>query len=150
MPKIKVKCSSCNGTGIYVGYAEKDGAAIVCHPCEGKGWIYYEYEEFKSREILPVIKRVYEKNCGFFIRNTKKIHEKIEDFGGMTYGEWLNGAPFPPKSEMRNRVCPSWWFRDEEILTRCCVIGSFLKCKHFHEKHKCWEDFDKKEAEDAK
>lgn len=28
--RIKQECSACNGTGLYVGFAEKDGAAVVC------------------------------------------------------------------------------------------------------------------------
>ena len=42
------KCKSCKGTGLYVGLAERDGAAVVCHTCKGTGkhHVRIEYDDF--------------------------------------------------------------------------------------------------------
>jgi len=31
------ECSACKGTGLYVGMAEREGAAVVCSRCKGTG-----------------------------------------------------------------------------------------------------------------
>ena len=31
------ECESCKGTGLYVGMAEREGSAVVCHTCKGTG-----------------------------------------------------------------------------------------------------------------
>lgn len=35
--KIECECNACKGTGLYVGMAERDGAAVVCYTCKGTG-----------------------------------------------------------------------------------------------------------------
>jgi len=60
-------CDSCKGTGLYVGFAEHDGAAIVCHHCGGTGRYHFEheYDEFTCRKNPPrKIKRVFLTNPG--------------------------------------------------------------------------------------
>ena len=49
MKSIKIECKACNGTGLYVGMAERDGVAVQCHNCNGNGWVIYEYNEFTER-----------------------------------------------------------------------------------------------------
>ena len=30
-----VECTSCSGTGLYQGMAERDGTAVICYQCDG-------------------------------------------------------------------------------------------------------------------
>jgi len=36
--KVKVECRACGGTGLYKGFAEPEGHAVVCSSCGGKGY----------------------------------------------------------------------------------------------------------------
>jgi hypothetical protein len=31
MSEVEAECRACGGTGLYVGFAEKDGCAVVCY-----------------------------------------------------------------------------------------------------------------------
>jgi uncharacterized radical SAM superfamily protein len=42
----KVECSACGATGLYKGFAEPEGHAVVCHRCGGKG-----YREMKEVSV---------------------------------------------------------------------------------------------------
>lgn len=35
--KEKIECDACDGTGLYSGFAEPKGIAVVCNKCDGKG-----------------------------------------------------------------------------------------------------------------
>jgi DnaJ-class molecular chaperone len=52
---LDIVCQSCQGTGLYVGMAERDGAAVVCSTCEGTGRYAYhfEYKPFTERAKPP-------------------------------------------------------------------------------------------------
>lgn len=142
------KCKSCGGTGLYVGFGEANGAAVVCECCEGTGKFHFihEYEEFETRVERKEIKRVFETNPGIGIgSNDKDIF--LEDFGGMPYEEWKKTGKFPPKSEMRMYVCPAWWYQGVDYdkipqWDECISCGTFSNCKMFKNKQKCWEKFD--------
>jgi hypothetical protein len=45
---IKTECSSCSGTGVYVGFAEAKGTAVICLYCDGTGACTIEYTPFTS------------------------------------------------------------------------------------------------------
>lgn len=43
---IQCQCPSCKGTGLYSGFAEPAGTAVICQECDGKGpstvtWVPY-------------------------------------------------------------------------------------------------------------
>lgn len=141
--KVDVKCPACKGTGLYVGMAERDGFAVVCYKCKGTGCYYfeYEYEEFGRREESHDIQRVLETNPGIMLG-------KNLDFGGMPYKEWVQGLPFPEKSEMRNYTCPRWWYKciNSHLMPswKNCAFGisGFSNCPEFKNKQKCWNKFD--------
>ena len=141
------KCKSCKGTGLYVGMGERDCTAVVCHTCKGSGKHHfkYEYEDFDTRIKRDKVEKVYEVNAGIGIG--KGNNYSLEDFGGMPYKDWLEGKPFPPKSEMRRFVCPAWWYQstdyDKKPNWKECGYGSFSECPSFHAKDKCWERWDK-------
>lgn len=149
--EIEYECKDCDGTGLYVGMAEHDGAAVVCRICKGSGKAIhvFEYEEFSGKKTRgDEVKRVYETNPGIAIGENAKI--KLEDFGGMTYSDWLSGVKFTRYMEDRKFTCPKWWYQcvkndlqpkwdkcDENIGRR------FSDCPRFGDKSLCWARFDK-------
>lgn len=149
--KVKEKCPSCNGTGVYIGFAERDGFGVVCSRCEGTGCreFIHEYEEFKEKKKTSKIKRILECNPGIGVGiNSSDLVLNYESFGGMGYEDWFNGKPFPFKSEMRQFTCPAWWYQSVNYKLKpdwdeCIRCGSFSGCKNFKNKDKCWERFDK-------
>jgi len=47
--KVDSRCGSCGGTGLYKGFAEPEGVAVVCVNCGGSGCRVIEYEPFTGR-----------------------------------------------------------------------------------------------------
>jgi hypothetical protein len=136
---IEVKCQSCKGTGIYVGMAEGDRYGVVCYTCGGKGWHTYEYEERPSKLVERYdVSRVLKRNPGI------KVGGGLE-FGGMSYADWYEGKPFPPKSEMREFVCPNWWFGDlgwERCRENVSIGERYSQCRIYRLKGECWDIYD--------
>lgn len=142
-------CKSCKSTGVYVGMAERDGAAVVCQTCRGTGrhHVILEYDDFDGRQWRPLVQRVYEVNPGICIGRGKDHEYSLEDFGGMPYDAWRRNEPFPAKSENRRFTCPAWWYQsadyDRKPKWRECIgIGSFSNCPHFPRKNQCWARWD--------
>jgi hypothetical protein len=90
MPTIKQQCRSCDGTGLYSGFAEPKGTAVICLDCDGKGWNNYSYKEFAGRKHKPGIKTV-SLSRGRFIVTGVGPSEFKEDI--MTYAQFE--AEFP-------------------------------------------------------
>lgn len=143
-------CESCGGTGIYVGFAEHDGAGVICRTCKGTGCenVKIEYTPFRNRDTREGVIRVYANNPGIGI-GTGKGKYRLKDFGGMLYEDWIKGKPFPKKSEMRKFTCPHWWYQGEnEKFEDWChkngmeYCGNFSNCPKFSEKEKCWKRWD--------
>ena len=47
--EIKQVCDSCHGSGLYCGFMEPKGEAVICLSCNGRGWYFYSYEVFTHR-----------------------------------------------------------------------------------------------------
>jgi len=157
MKKIEVDivCKSCDGTGLYQGFAEGENSAVVCYVCKGTGKYHYifEYEEFIERKNSDDIEWVYETNCG--IKVGKGGGYVYSDFGGMSYKDWLeSGGKFPVGSEMRGFICPAWWNQNVNDASKpdWCYdeakfcLGAFSSCKWFDNKRKCWERWDNEQV----
>jgi hypothetical protein len=154
------QCKSCKGTGLYVGLAERDGAAVVCTTCKGTGCHHMkiEYDDFTGKKPIKGIKRVFQVNPGIVI-GEEKGQCKLSDFGGMPYKDWAEKGEgqqqqqFAPQTEMRQFTCPAWWYQwadydlkpqwDDEH--RSCMMwgGAFSSCPHFGAKQGCWQRWDK-------
>jgi len=140
-------CDECDGTGLYIGFGEQDGAAVVCHRCGGTGCFKYNhtYEKFETKILSKEkIKRVFECNPGITIGSNDEV--KLSDFGGMPYKDWLMGKSFPKGSEMRKYTCPAHWAQTTGIKKPNwdeCEFGLFADCSSFKTKEKCWEKWDK-------
>jgi len=65
MKEITIECSGCNGSGLYVGMAERDGSAVICHHCKGTGKTTFKYNEFTGLKIREDILRVFKTTCGY-------------------------------------------------------------------------------------
>ena len=143
------KCKSCGGTGLYIGMAERDGAAVVCHTCKGTGChkYRYEYEDFTGRAKKPGVVRVYQSNPGICIGMGNG--HMLEDFGGISLSDWEMGLPFAHGTENRKYTCPCWWYQCVDYKLKpewneCnrSLGRSFSQCPSFGDKAKCWERCD--------
>jgi len=144
------QCVECKGSGLYVGLAERDGAAVVCYKCKGTGkaHIKIEWEDFEGRRELPGVARVVANNPGVVVGQDDATGLALTDFGGQSYEDWKAGKPFPPGSEMRKYVCPAWWYQTANYDLKphwheCICGGSFYSCKHFDEMAECWARWDR-------
>jgi hypothetical protein len=145
--EVMEKCPDCKGTGLYVGMAEKSGAAVVCYTCKGTGCKHYrhEYEPFTKREDTPIgISRVFQVNPGICIG--AKDDAGLSAFGGMPIKEWESGLPFLPGMEDRLHTCPAWFYQSADYSKKPnweeCGWGMFSACKNFPCKSFCWEKWD--------
>lgn len=58
METIKVECEACGGTGLYAGFAEPKGTAVVCLECNGTGCIKIDFTPFTRRKGIKGIQNV--------------------------------------------------------------------------------------------
>jgi len=153
MATVKTVCDKCNGTGVYSGFSEYGGAAVICRECDGTGMKEIDYEPFSKKKKRDGIVRVFKCNTGIQI-STNGGHS-LDDFGGMPYEDWFQGKPFPPGSEMRLFACPHWWAYCDNSLEEpdwkeckkrphtSYVATSYQKCPLFKQKERCWRRWDK-------
>ena len=146
------ECKACRSTGLYVGMAEKDGAAIVCHSCKGTGMTTQsiEYDDFEGRKFKKGVKWVYECNPGIGVGEGNG--HSFKDFGGMCHEDWEKGHNFPSKSENRAYTCPAWWYQSVDYKKKpdwdsCGIGGRFSDCHRSNDKQKCWDRWDEEFGE---
>ena len=144
------ECGACQGTGVFVGRREHDGAAVVCHSCDGTGsrTIKIEWSDFEGRKVRDGVNRVFQGNPGIGIREEPSKGLLLEDFGGLGYEAWRVGKPFTRGTEMRAFTCPAWWFQTVEYALKpnwdeCIGCGAFTDCKQFRDKAQCWARHDR-------
>ena len=145
------ECQSCKGTGLYVGMAERDGYAVVCHTCGGTGCHHFRhmYQPFSARRENDAVTRVLQVNPGICAGGAK-------DFGGLLRCAWEalpDPTAFPPATEMRAFTCPAWWYQsaDYDKMPRwneCRPIGKFSECPRFCRKAECWARWDREHKND--
>lgn len=125
-----VECTACGGTGLYQGFAEKDGAAVVCYICKGTGkqHVSYTFTKFEKRQTRPNVKRVYKTSGGYAISSKDVVTssgKKIEfSKGGVSYEDWLKGVEPKPICDLH---CPL------EHFEQGSYEGEWLKDHHCHE-----------------
>jgi hypothetical protein len=157
--KYDCQCESCDGTGLYRGFAEKNGFAVVCHTCKGSGktHVKIEYDDFEGRQERSGVTRVLQTNPGISVgmgqssSSSYKGNPKflgLESFGGLSYEDWKAGKKFGKGTEMRQFSCPAWWYQSVDYDKKpnwkeCIGCGSFSSCENFKNKDKCWNKFDK-------
>lgn len=50
MKEIQTQCPSCDGGGLYQGFAERKGEAVVCLSCKGSGATTISYTPYTGRK----------------------------------------------------------------------------------------------------
>ncbi len=56
--RIIIACPDCSATGLYRGFAEGPGKAVVCMGCQGQGWKPFLYQPFTGRQPRQGIQSV--------------------------------------------------------------------------------------------
>jgi len=140
-------CKTCNSTGLYVGIAEHNGAAVVCSTCKGTGscHVKIEWDDFVERKVRDDVARVYRTNPGIGLG--VGIGHTLESFGGLSYQEWKDGKEFILGTENRKSTCPAWWYQCADYKKKpdwkeCNLGGSFSNCSSFSSKDMCWKRWD--------
>jgi hypothetical protein len=70
MPSIQIECDACNSTGLYCGFAEPKGTAVICYQCNGSGARTLSYKEYTGRKRRRNIQRVLT-DGGLWMTRTK-------------------------------------------------------------------------------
>lgn len=145
---VEIECNACHGTGLYQGYGERHGAAVICCKCNGLGKVDFSYTEFEGRKEMPGVTRVF-KPVPFFPQSG--IDETTKDGSvlhfsrfGVSYEEWKNGSEPLPMEEL---YCPyEYNGRKTYPCSRCkegCMSSVGEKCHFYSDKAKCWEEWHK-------
>lgn len=154
MKIIIIECPHCEGTGLYIGFTERDGAAVICYHCNGTGSTTYSYKEFTGRKNRNDVTRVFKKSQGYTLKGCGEITYdnglRVEfDKVGVSYDEWKNGKT--PKM-IRGLGCPCSsdqskcnsikGFIDtcEELNGK--YISMFSQCRLYKNCDSCWDRFE--------
>ncbi len=143
--ELKIVCQSCGGTGLYVGMAEHDGAAVICTKCDGIGCYSYkfDYEDFVEKKERGDVIRVFKTGAGY-VHSAKDVSGIEFSKGGVSYAQWLNGVQPGPMKELycpKQWTCQSW---NSETCDEHIHAGGYISdCPYRSEMAKCWEEYDK-------
>jgi len=83
--EVKAECTACGATGVYSGFCEPEGTAVVCIRCSGTGCQIISYVPFESRRRRKGIKTVSQSRGGFIATGVGATGKPI------TYSEFLKG-----------------------------------------------------------
>jgi hypothetical protein len=143
-----IECQSCNGTGLYVGMAERDGSAVVCSQCDGTGKQHYKftYRPFVSRVDRKDVRRVY-KTAGTYTIYPDDVTTEADGLiqfskGGASYEDWRRGVePLP----LKDIHCPLQHTGQTWSAPYCKenYIGTISLCKNRCNKAECWDIYEK-------
>lgn len=76
----KYECQSCSGTGLYRGFAEPKGTAVVCCSCKGTGQTENGKVLFSGVKKKVGVERVYVDGGMWMFRSDKSKTISIEEF----------------------------------------------------------------------
>jgi hypothetical protein len=85
MKKIEIEYDSCDGTGIYQGFAEPEGVGVVCLLCHGTGCRALSYKPFNGLRKRKGIKTVRRSAGTLIVTGVGPVG------GEITYEEFLKG-----------------------------------------------------------
>lgn len=83
--EIKTACVACDSTGVYSGFCESKGTAVVCLSCGGTGCKTISYKPFEKRLRRRGIKTVSLSRGGFIATGVGAVGESI------SYSDFFNG-----------------------------------------------------------
>lgn len=151
--ELQIECPSCNGTGVYVGVAERNGASVICTKCNGAGayQFKYTYNDFTGLKKRDDVTRVYKSGYGYFIAPGQiKFGENLIDMDqeGISYSEFLDGK-FP--DHITSLACPMLADQGachdiKGFVDKCNElnggwINRIADCKNQPNKTDCWTRF---------
>jgi len=55
---LKTECKACSGTGLYVGFMEGKGQAVICVGCTGTGCREIEVKKYAGRKPRSGITKI--------------------------------------------------------------------------------------------
>lgn len=61
---MRIECDACGGTGLYSGFAEPKGVAVVCGRCSGRGY-YLSGKPFKKLRRKRGVHTVWIRNTWY-------------------------------------------------------------------------------------
>jgi hypothetical protein len=85
MKTLSYECDACRGTGLYSGFCEGPGHAVVCLGCNGTGRAEFQYTPFTERKLRRDIKTVSLSKGRFIFAGVGPTGDNI------TYKEFLEG-----------------------------------------------------------
>jgi hypothetical protein len=85
MERVQAECRSCDGTGVYCGFAEPKGTGVVCLECRGSGCKTISYTPFAGRKRRQGVKTVSVSRGAFIATGVGAAGESI------SYEEFLEG-----------------------------------------------------------
>lgn len=140
---FRSECRSCGGTGLYKGFAEKDGAAVICTRCKGKGYVIDIHgKPFTGLKIRHDVSRVFLSSFGYVHtdQDFTCYDGQVLHFSrfGCSYTEWLNGENPKPMEEL---YCPKDFDGSELSI---CGKKCSSDCPFFPKKEKCWKEWHEK------
>lgn len=139
---VECECAECKGTGLYVGLAERDGAAVVCYRCNGTGKAKFEYQwrEFAEKKRKLNVVQVWRTGAGIVL--APGVCQ-----GGVPYERWLTDPESVDAigAENRTNCCPRMWAQSAGTKIQPdydCDFGRFGDCKTWNSRSLCWAKFD--------
>ena len=85
--EIIVECGSCGGTGLYSGFCEGKGNAVVCINCEGTGAQKLRFKEYTGRKRKKGISNINFSRGSFIATGVGAVGDS------MTYGQFESKIP---------------------------------------------------------
>jgi len=82
---VNTECDSCGGTGVYHGFCEAEGEAVVCLRCDGTGCAKIYYMPFTKRKNRRGINTIRLSRGGFLATDVGGFGDSI------TYTEFKKG-----------------------------------------------------------
>lgn len=152
--RLDILCKPCSGTGLYVGLAERDGAAVVCFHCEGTGKDTFTYSPFIERAAPPSKIKSVHVGRGYVLG-----HGFEGSDGGLPISEWEPGKTVPADEKLYcpylytgQKFCskPEKWHPDYEPAAPVLAGQRISECKHWDDKADCWRLFDAGAPDDVK
>jgi hypothetical protein len=97
---IDSACPHCGATGLYCGFAEPAGVAVVCLACEGTGCLKLKYTPFTGRQPKSGARTVRRSAGTFLVSGVGPTGDSVtyaEFERGILPGAGSNVKPLAPR-----------------------------------------------------